>query len=168
MLSAEKDRRDGLTFIFHNDGARLVLTLTTAEVCSVDAVPREFRRRADFAELTSWPFTTFAFSCMIRAEDNKGRTMSKTQKPLTLLQLWAAKRVKEENEKFKNRPIPTMSAEGPPTKKQRKLARIIAVHTFKRRGKSKQQPVLSNSEATGKLPTAWFVQGGRPESKRSG
>jgi hypothetical protein len=62
-------------------------------------VPSEFRRRADFAKVTSaiHNFCVLVYDPRPR-QKSKERTMRKTQKPLTLLQLWAAKRVKQENE----------------------------------------------------------------------
>ncbi len=81
------------------------------------------------------------------------------KKPLTLLQLWAARQIaKPETTAIAQLP----PAQSQPTKRQRKLARILKVSLPKVRRKT-NYPRLGPS---GKMPTVRFVQGGRPGSKR--
>lgn len=84
-------------------------------------------------------------------------------KPLTLLQSWAADRVKGLPTKQSGR---EQTITTPLTKKQRKLTHILEVHDIKVR--KVKYPKCCYVRPSGELPTAHFVQGGRPESKRRG
>jgi len=82
------------------------------------------------------------------------------KKPLTLRQLWIAKRVSEQLSQPEYQSTQQAQSTIPSTKKQRRLARIIRIYTPTQR-KGRLYPRWQ-----GKLPRAWIISGGRIESKR--
>lgn len=69
--------------------------------------------------------------------------------------------------KARAKPQPPTHGQPQITRRQRKLARILTVHEPRKPEKPKY-PACCDVGPSGTLPTAHFVQGGRPESKRRG
>lgn len=77
-------------------------------------------------------------------------------KSLTLFQIWSAKRALESKV---DEPGKAVKIDLP--RRMRRFARILKVYVPKAR-----KPKSYEIEPMGKVPTARFVQGGRPESNR--